>query len=103
MGKQRSSSERENEKECSKRFISILKYLDTSTRRLRPFSEQQTDALAVMRPADALCDRGAHIDRHQLLAQVLVLLLWNCVRDLTPTTESIVDHSEYRYHIPPTN
>lgn len=49
---------------------------------LRPLPKQKTDALPVVRPADAFGDGGADIDGHELRARVLVLCLWNRVRDL---------------------
>jgi len=50
--------------------------------RLGPFSKQQADTLSIVRPSNTLSDRRTDVDRDQLLAQGLVLSLWNGVRDL---------------------
>ena len=52
------------------------------TARFGPFAEKQADALAIMRPPNALRNRWANIDRLEFGSKFLVLVLWDCVGDL---------------------
>lgn len=60
--------------------MSRSEYLDASC--LSPFSKEKTDAFPVVRPTNTLCNCGANINGDKLFAQVLMLFLWNGVRDL---------------------
>jgi hypothetical protein len=50
---------------------------------LGPFAEKQADALAIMRPPNALGNCWANVDRLELGDQFLVFVLRDCVGDLS--------------------
>lgn len=52
-------------------------------------SEQKTDTLAVVCPADAFCDGGADVYCYQLAAVVGMHVLWDRVGDLASGTHKI--------------
>jgi hypothetical protein len=49
---------------------------------LSPLSEQQADALPVMRPTYTFCDHGANINSNEFATERLMLVLRNCIRYL---------------------
>lgn len=53
--------------------------------------KQKANRLPVMCPTAGLCKRRADIDRGDLIADLLLVCMWDCVRNDNPTEAALVD------------